>query len=379
MTIPLRVPLGACIVIHVLAAVLLSLCHTVSLADDSDVEAAIRRGVLYIQRQQLSDGCWHSHGHRLGETALAGLALLAAGERSDSEAVVSAARAVRHLAISSNETYGVSLAVMFLDRIGHVEDSVLIKRLGERLADGQAADGCWTYSLDGQAGSGDNSNAQFAVLACWICRRHGVALDASILRADRYFRSTVNRTNGGWGYTRGSRSTPTMTCAGLVALAAERGVMLERIDVRPVDGPKSPIAQDGSPRDLVPKGNDAVAAAALDYLALQLRQDRIEPQSKSFAGLYFYWSLERVAVIYGLTQIRGVEWYKWGTERLLRKQRPDGSWGEQKCVDTAFAILFLSRVNIAEDLTNVLGGGGHDNGLPKAPQQDTFLRVERNR
>jgi len=122
--------------------------------------------------------------------------------------------------------------------------------------------------------------------------------------------------------------------------------------------------------------NDPVAAAALDNLAIQLRQDRIESQSKSVAGLYFYWSLERVAVIYGLAQIRGVDWYNWGAERLLKKQRPDGGWGGQDCIDTAFAILFLSRANIAEDLTNILGGWDHDNVL-LPPPQDTFLRVEK--
>jgi hypothetical protein len=137
------------------------------------------------------------------------------------------------------------------------------------------------------------------------------------------------------------------------------------------------MPQDGAPRDLARSVNDPVAAAALDNLAIQLRQDRIESQGKSFAGLYFYWSLERVAVIYGLTQIRGVDWYSWGAERLLKKQRPDGGWGEQDCIDTAFAILFLSRANIAEDLTNILGGWDHDNGVPQPPPQDTFFRVEK--
>jgi len=379
MTIPFRTSQNLCLIIAVLAVVLLAAVPSRGWAEDSDVEAAIKKGSLYIQRLQLRDGSWHNRGHRLGETALAGLALLAAGQPSDSAPVDSAARAVRQLAVNNNETYDVSLAVMFLDRIGNSEDSALIRRLGERLANGQAADGCWSYSLDGRAGNGDNSNAQFAVLACWICRRHGAALDKNILKADRYFRSTINRSNGGWGYTPGSRSTPTMTCAGLVALAAERGVMLERVEVRPKDGQKSPTPQDGPPRDLAPSMNDPVAAAALDNLVLQLKQDRIESQSKSFAGLYFYWSLERVAVIYGLTQIRGVDWYSWGTERLLKKQRPDGGWGEQDCIDTAFAILFLSRANMAEDLTSILGGWDHDGVLPKPPPQDTFLRVEKRR
>jgi hypothetical protein len=340
-------------------------------------EAAVRKGAAYLQRQQLQDGCWQERGHRLGETALAGLALLAAGHPANSPVVTAAARAVRHLASANWKTYEVSLAVMFLDQVGVKGDSEIIRNLGTRLSTGQAADGCWTYSLDGLAGDGDNSNAQFAVLACWICRRHGAAMDDTILKADRYFRSTVNQADGGWGYTPGNRSTPTMTCAGLVALAAERGMAIERSRSTPAGKRKATGRQDGPPRDLAPDKNDPVVSAALDHLAAQLQQDRIEDQSKAFAGLYFYWSLERVGVIYGLTNIRGIDWYGWGVERLLRTQRPDGSWGSQDCVDTAFAILFLSRANVAEDLTNTLGGWGHVAPVVQPGNQDTFLRVER--
>jgi hypothetical protein len=345
-------------------------------AADPKIEAVIRRGAEYIQRQQLQDGCWESRGHRLGETSLAGLALLAAGCPADSLSVAAAARAVRQLVATNRETYEVSLAVMFLDQVGVKNDSETIRALGGRLAAGQAANGCWTYSLVGSPGIGDNSNAQFAVLACWICRRHGAAMDDTILKADHYFRSTLNRADGGWGYTPSSHSTATMTCAGLVALAAERGMSIERSQSAPAGVRRAPGRQDGPPRDLAPDKNDPVVAAALRYLAGQLRQDRIEAQGKAFAGLYFYWSLERVGVIYGLAKIQDVDWYGWGAERLLRGQQQDGSWGGRGCVDTAFAILFLSRANVAEDLTRVLGGS--DRGSqPQRQPSDTFMRVER--
>lgn len=373
-------PLRGCrFAIVMLAATFVLAVPAVSRAAESAVEAAIKRGALYIQRQQLQDGCWQGRGHRLGETALAGLALLAAGQLPDSPAVAAAARTVRQLSLGNRETYDVSLAVMFLDLAGDRKDSEMIRKLGETLATGQAADGCWTYSLARSAGNGDNSNAQFAVLACWICRRHGAAMNDTILRADRYFRSTVNQADGGWGYTPGSHSTPTMTCAGLVALAAERGMSLERKQALPAGKRNAPAQQDGPQRDLTPDRNDAVVAAALENLATQLRQDRIEAQSKSSSRLYFYWSLERVGVIYGLKQIRDVDWYDWGVERLLRMQRQDGGWGSQDCVDTAFAILFLSRANVAEDLTRVLGGWGHSERQAQPQPKDTFLRVEKKR
>lgn len=368
-----------CSAVAILVAVFLFYIHTTTFADDAAVRKAIETGSLYIRRHQLQDGCWQNRGHRLGETALAGLALLAAGQPPDSPAVAAATRAVRQLVVSNKETYDVSLAVMFLDRIGDQKDTAIIRRLGDNLAAGQAADGCWSYSLDSRAGNGDNSNAQFAVLACWICRRHGASLDQIILKADRYFRSTINTSDGGWGYTPGTRSTPTMTCAGLVALAAERGVAIQRLQVAPEGKRKPSSPQDGAPRDLAPNANDPVAIAALDYIAHQLRRDRIDTQAKSFAGLYFYWSLERVGVIYGLAEICGVDWYRWGRERLLKMQRPDGGWGREDCIDTAFAILFLSKTNLVEDLTNTLGKRDSGDGQSRPSSQDTFLRVEKKR
>jgi hypothetical protein len=350
-----------------------------SRADDLTVKPAIKRGAEYIQRHQLPDGSWEGRGHRLGETALAGLALLAAGYPADSPAVAGAVRAVRRLASSNGQTYDVSLAVMFLDCVGHRNDSGMIRDLGRAIVAGQAADGCWTYSLSGVTASGDNSNAQFAVLACWVCRRHGAAMDDAILKADRYFRSTVNRADGGWGYTPGGSSTPTMTCAGLVALAAQRGMSITRIEAASADQRKAPKQQDGPARDLAPAKDDPVVAAALAYITKQMRENRVEAQGKIFAGLYFYWSLERVAVIYGLKTIYDLDWYQWGAKRLLSMQRRDGGWGGQDCVDTAFAILFLSKANVAEDLTNALGGWRHGEPQGQPQPKDTFLRVEKKR
>lgn len=361
------------------AAFSLLVAGTESSADEPGIERAIKRGAACIERQQLRDGCWDRRGHRLGETALAGLALLAVGYPADHPAVAAAARAVRAIAVSNSATYDLSLTVMFLDQLGDRSDSETIRKLGARFAAGQAADGCWTYELGRVAGNGDNSNTQFAVLACWICRRHGAEMDATILKVDRYFRSTVNQADGGWGYTGGGPSTATMTCAGLVALAAERGTSIQRVTPSVAAGPKVPTQRDGAPRDLAPQKTDPVVARAIAYLAEQLRRNRIEAQSKPFAGLYFFWSLERVAVIYGIGKMEDVDWYAWGAERLLQRQRQDGGWGGNDAVDTAFAILFLAKANLVEDLSATLGGWHAGDPETNADKAGGFLRVEKRR
>jgi len=70
---------------------------------------------------------------------------------------------------------------------------------------------------------------------------------------------------------------------------------------------------------------------------------------------YFLWSVERVAVCYGLENIEGREWYRWGSDILLGQQSGEGSWGGDEpgaaYADTCFALLFLKRANLASDLS----------------------------
>src|SRR5262249_58803378 len=76
-------------------------------------------------------------------------------------------------------------------------------------------------------------------------------------------------------------------------------------------------------------------------------------------GYYYLWSLERVAVAYGLESIGGKDWYGWGAHIIVGNQHPDGSWSAkypEGGVDTSFALLFLVRANLATDLTDLIKG-----------------------
>jgi hypothetical protein len=74
---------------------------------------------------------------------------------------------------------------------------------------------------------------------------------------------------------------------------------------------------------------------------------------------YFLWSVERVAVAYGLERMGNKDWYKYGSDILLVNQEADGSWqGAHGSfgADTCFALLFLSRADLAKDLSTSLRG-----------------------
>jgi hypothetical protein len=76
--------------------------------------------------------------------------------------------------------------------------------------------------------------------------------------------------------------------------------------------------------------------------------------SKMGRFYYFLWSLERVAVAYGLDRIGGKDWYTWGADFLVSDQEKDGSWqGAHGSygADTCFALLFLRRADLAKDLS----------------------------
>src|SRR5205814_1064799 len=87
--------------------------------------------------------------------------------------------------------------------------------------------------LDSVFPVGDNSNTQFAVLALWAARRHGIPVENALSRTTLRFRNSQNG-DGGWGYrpegsglTAGlgfGGSTPSMICAGLLGVALGHGL-----------------------------------------------------------------------------------------------------------------------------------------------------------
>ncbi len=392
-------------------------------ADRPVIDEAVERGVNALRASQRADGSWPAaYGMSptiTGPTALAGLTFLECGVDKGDRAVVRAADYVRAQCPTLGYTYAISLSILFLDRLGDPGDVPLIQSLAARLSAGQLENGAWTYfcpapnpteqqrlrelvsrrgvSVDlrtagaGESegdtpreegdmprgrregrfqnrpgphrratGQGDNSNTQFATLALWVARRHGTAVDRSLLRVLARFRSTQNQDDGGWPYQdvggRETRSTPTMTCAGLLALAVGYGVELD--SGRGAGKPAHELAKDGRLKAGLHYLARSVGAPSGLPAGAPVLPDGGPMKNATERTYYFLWSVERVAVALNLDTIGKKDWYSWGANILLTTQRQDGHWsGGTYTVpaDTCFALLFLKRANLATDLSKLTG------------------------
>jgi VWFA-related protein len=330
---------------------------------DAEIARAIARGVKFLKDQQEPQGNWtysYNHNHTLGITALAGLALLENGVERNDPSIVGATRAVVSMAQSSNQTYDLALAILYLARVqpgSRGEHDDLIKRLARRLASGESG-GMWTYTVplagDDETGNrrapksgtrkrrvrvepGDNSNTQFALLGIWGGGRHGFDSDSALEAIDGHFRESQN-SNGGWGYVSGGPSSEAMTCAGLMglAIAAARPSQAERLSAK---ARGAALAA------------DPVFAAALRAVTEDAK--RLGPRSE----IYYLWSLERVCVALGLRKLGGFDWYAAGARELVDRQRAQGDWPAEPwgtLPHTCLALLFLRKANLAFELDRVL-------------------------
>jgi hypothetical protein len=371
------------------------------------IDKAIDRGVEHLTKLQQPNGTW-AHDFK-GATTLAAWTLLECGVSPNDPRVRKAADFIRGAALQSDWTYELSLAILFFDKLGDPEDEPLIEALALRLLAGQNGDHGWTYNCpplperdqkrlqehvakllaDGPrklpekpaadakprdpklvhadilkeaaainqrpiltrdfADSSDNSNTQFAMLALWVARRHGMPVDRAFQRVEVRFRLMQHAKNGGWGYrcnldpllASGPEYQPTaaMTCCGLIGLALGNAVT-------PPKTKKVDLNEDKAVHAAL-----CVVAANLGDTGQARAKLMLEKPGRSY---YYLWTLERMAVIYGFRSIGGKEWYRWGAELLLANQQGDGGWkGDYAAggVDTCFALLFLKKANVAQELT----------------------------
>ena len=139
-----------------------------------EVDRAIRDGIRYLKQVQKSDGSWaDSNGDaHTGTTSLVTLALLNAGEKTDSPAVHRAVNYLRSFTPDQlNSTYAIALQTMVYAAAEPDQDMLRIAANVSWLETAQIKPGdaipwpgSWSYSSSKRAQPGDNSNSQYALL-----------------------------------------------------------------------------------------------------------------------------------------------------------------------------------------------------------------------
>jgi hypothetical protein len=233
------------------------------------------------------------------------------------------------------------------------------------------------------AGGDDNSNTQFGLLAVWMSRKHGVPVENALDLIEKRFTASQDGRTGNWPYSgqiAGGMNTPgspSMYCAGLLGMAtavARREDRRLKTDPPHATKPDTKPTKPSDPFYNPPAGKEPAKPAArpadardrvvqLAFAGLGLTlTDQIRGKGflnpmgggHGYGDLYFFWSMERVGVIYGVDKIGGFDWYDVATTVIVRSQSPDGTWavgGYGAEVNTAFAVLVLSKSNLARDLS----------------------------
>lgn len=122
------------------------------------IDESIGRAVQFLRESQKPTGIWgDGNGKDVGPgggwavayTALAGLALIESGVSPADRAVTQAAYVVRLGAPQLIDTYEISLAILFLDRLKDSKrDDRLIRMLAARLIAAQTVNGGWHYKTE---------------------------------------------------------------------------------------------------------------------------------------------------------------------------------------------------------------------------------------
>lgn len=319
------------------------------------VDRAIEAGVRWVLEEQRGDGAFSGVGEEaLGETTLAAFALLHAGLREDggTEHDRRLARTLKWLdrlgpgregaRDRDPGTYTTSLLLLVLKARGREADRPRMQRLADLLVRTQAKNGQWGYSGDGSGMGpevGDNSNAQFALLALGAALGEGLDVrESTLARARGWWLGALGK-DGGFGYASGgsqaSATVASMTAAGIACLS-----ILEA--ARPEGSGPDP--------DLRRVRETALRRLA-EMFSVTKNEGPTAPQAaqrQRNAGRgwlhYYLWSVERALVLAERPRIADRDWFAEGTAHLLATQKKDGSWVEESPLyATCFALLFLTR------------------------------------
>lgn len=326
-----------------------------------EVRRAIRGGISYLKSQQRANGPWTPskmpglktfHG---GMTSICTLALLESGVSPDDPHVRKALKWLRDQKKGSiNKTYAVALQTMVFAKADPKRDLLLIQRNVELLQKSQLGNGSWTYDTVPPpvhyTGIGDQSNAQFALLALYAAEQVGAKVKQSTWKkAHRYWVNFQNQ-DGSWGYGSMNRSgRASMTCAGIASLVITGDAV--RSQSAKVKGRKITCCL---PHE---KGDDRINRG-LQWLARNFSVKRNKGVPGSHYKYYYLYGLERAGRLTAHRFIGKHDWYREGADHLVNKRgilinnrgilHADHWVGQmgaetEPVLATSYALLFLSK------------------------------------
>ncbi|HUR38775.1 MAG TPA: VWA domain-containing protein [Planctomycetota bacterium] len=274
---------------------------------------------------------------------------------------------------SNAASYTAGLRALALEATHDPELKALTRECAEYLVEAQGPKGTWTYRADvpilpaavvkpidsglaisggepldeetkgelverkntsKNAGDGDTSCTQFAVLGLHAAARCGFSVPKSVWENCLKEMQSRHCKDGGWAYhSSGHPSYGSMTCAGICTVALCRFYLGEKEYL-----------------------DDANLKSGMGWLAKNFAVDK-NPGETGW-NLYYLYSIERVGVFAGTDKIGEHPWYGKGAKYLVSTQAADGSWignHEGKEKGTAFGLLFLTRAT--SPVKNVKRGG----------------------
>ena len=320
------------------------------------VNVAIDKAAEWLVEQQGEDGGIGTDdpGHPLGRTALCTFALLHAGRDAADPAVAAALARLgldgtaehAHMPLSVYEAGCMMLLMHALED----DLSAHMHRIADWLVEKQDASGLWGYP----AGTPDLSNAQFAAIALELASRHGHKAPKQTWERLQSAVLSLQASSGAFRYHPTAMYRASMTHAALLCLRFSTARL----------GRKRPTKE---VRTAVRRG--------LEWLDENYTVTHF-PDGRGRAHQYYFfymYGLERFAVIHGLDEIAGHDWYAEGAEELLARRRKDWSWGTTD--DTAFAVLFLRRAALTAPPARARAGDWAADAVPverryEAPGKD---------
>ena len=321
-----------------------------------EVRDSIAGGVKYLlEEQNQNGGDWSEIAtYPGGVTSLCTLALLNAGVEPSHPQIQKALAYLRKR--EPTRTYSVALQTMVFCAADPQRDQVLIQRNTTWLESIQLENGSWSYP----SGDGDNSNAQFAVLALHEAERTGARVKAETWKkAAKYWRDCQNP-DGSWGYKAGwDQGLGSMTCAGIGAMV----ICDERVNLADAS------VKDGLVQCCQFEKEDDSLERAINWLGrnFMVRGNPGRRGQSQVWHFYYLYGLERVGRLTARRFIGEHDWYREGAEFLVRHQDPfSHNWQGQNTAEdnphiaSAMSLLFLSKGRRPVLMAKLVHGPGED-------------------